>query len=679
MAFTTKIEPYPYTANILAGIKVENGPTVAFLIAIAFAIIPAVVAGQIVNERLKTKHQQIISGVNLLSYWLSNYFLDWIRSIIVIIIAVIFILSVGIDLPYSWVLFLLFSLSIHPFTYATSFMFKNENSARNYTASFHIFFGGFIANAILLLHKSGKFSKIGKLLRWFFMIIPSFSLISGMLAISNRIIISREENLGINKIPLSFEIAGGDAIFLFIDIFFWWFIVYIIENDPISFILRKWYDTNGVRKVQQFGINSDVINEEIRCDDLKPKEASVLVKRLTKVYSGLFQKSVVAVRDTSFALEQGECFALLGVNGGGKTTTFKVMTGDLAPSNGEVYIQGLDLSNRKQYSKARKCIGYCPQENAFFEYMTVLEHLWFYARIKGILKHLREPIIQNLLKEMDLKQYENIQVQKLSGGNKRKVSVAIAILGNPPIVFLDEPSTGLDPKSKLFMWNMISKISCLSKKTTIILTTHSMEEAEAVSTRMGIMVKGSLKCIGSTQHIKHKYGHGYEVGVRIPWPSEEEAKQLAYEKDVDASITVTQDNVQDILQKAQMESLIEPYKYKTSNVYAENDKNISVVSLYQWAIMERAGFSIKEELEQNNVKCSFLEHYNNFFRYKVDLGSETLSFLFKIMENLKDKIQFEEYTINQTSLEQIFNKFASEQDEVRLQNSPVDNVFELEG
>ena len=128
-----------------------------------------------------------------------------------------------------------------------------------------------------------------------------------------------------------------------------------------------------------------------------------------------------------------------------------------------------------------------------------------------------------------------------------------------------------------------------------------------------------------------------------------------------------------------MESLIEAYKYKTLNVYPGHDKNISVVSLYQWAIMQRAGFSIKEELEQNNVKCSFLEHYNNFFRYKVDLESETLSFLFKIMENLKEVIQFEEYTINQTSLEQIFNKFASEQDEVRPQISPADNVFELEG
>ena len=103
---------------------------------------------------------------------------------------------------------------------------------------------------------------------------------------------------------------------------------------------------------------------------------------------------------------------------------------------------------------------------------------------------LRDKLIEKAIKDMDLEEYVNIRANNLSGGNKRKLSVAIAILGNPPIVFLDEPSTGVDPQAKRFMWNIISKISTLRKKSAVIITTHSMEEAEALATKMGIMVDG---------------------------------------------------------------------------------------------------------------------------------------------------------------------------------------------
>lgn len=107
----------------------------------------------------------------------------------------------------------------------------------------------------------------------------------------------------------------------------------------------------------------------------------------------------------------------------------------------------------------------------------------------------------------------------LSGGNKRKLSVGIAMIGNPPIVFMDEPSTGMDPKARRFMWTVISRISTKRKQSSIILTTHSMEEAEALSTRIAIMVEGSIKCLGSIQQIKSKYGTGYEVELKTHLPT----------------------------------------------------------------------------------------------------------------------------------------------------------------
>ena len=116
---------------------------------------------------------------------------------------------------------------------------------------------------------------------------------------------------------------------------------------------------------------------------------------------------------------------------------------------------------------------------------------------------------------MNLKDYENRVAGKLSGGNKRKLSVAIAMIGNPPVVFLDEPSAGMDPQARRFMWKVIAKISTQRKNSAVILTTHSMEEAEALSTKMGIMVSGEFKCFGSKQHIKSKFGKGYEVEIDL--------------------------------------------------------------------------------------------------------------------------------------------------------------------
>lgn len=148
--------------------------------------------------------------------------------------------------------------------------------------------------------------------------------------------------------------------------------------------------------------------------------------------------------------------------------------------------------------------------------MTVEEHLDYYARIKGIRKHLIAPLVEKQIKEMNLEEHRKKLAGALSGGNKRKLSVALCVIGNPPIILLDEPSAGMDPEARRFMWSVVAKISQQRKKSAVILTTHSMEEAEALSTKMGIMVKGGIfKCFGSSQHIKSKFGTGYEIEVKV--------------------------------------------------------------------------------------------------------------------------------------------------------------------
>ena len=148
-------------------------------------------------------------------------------------------------------------------------------------------------------------------------------------------------------------------------------------------------------------------------------------------------------------------------------------------------------------NEARRNIGYCPQFDVLLDNLTVLEHLELYSEIKGIPTNLREALVDKKLQEMDLERFRNVQAGTLSRGNKRKLSVAIAMIWNPPIVFLDEPSTGMDPEARRFMWNVISRIATQRGQSSIILTTHSMEEAEALSTKIAIQVDGNLRCLGS--------------------------------------------------------------------------------------------------------------------------------------------------------------------------------------
>jgi ATP-binding cassette subfamily A (ABC1) protein 3 len=176
--------------------------------------------------------------------------------------------------------------------------------------------------------------------------------------------------------------------------------------------------------------------------------------------------------------------------------------------------------------------------------LTVLEHLQIYADLKGI-TNLKDRLIHKAIKDMDLESYVDIRANNLSGGNKRKLSVAMAMLGNPPLVFLDEPSTGVDPQAKRFMWNIVSKISTLRKKSAVIITTHSMEEAEALCTKMGIMVAGRFRCFGSSQHIKNKYGTGYEIEFKIRDLSEEQIKRISggkYQLDKNDCIKIIQES-----------------------------------------------------------------------------------------------------------------------------------------
>lgn len=243
-------------------------------------------------------------------------------------------------------------------------------------------------------------------------------------------------------------------------------------------------------------MDDDVQREEERVLSMSSKDLQVRVAQFRKVFKTGLMTNTVAVHKASFGLETGECFALLGVNGAGKTTTFKSLTNEEVPTDGEVSVGGYSILS--QFGKARHMIGYCPQANQLFEVLTVRENLEFFARVKGVAGKIRSKLIDRTIEVMNLGEHANKEAGNLSGGNKRKLQVAIAIIGSPAIVLLDEPSAGMDPEARRFMWSVVASLSEKKKKCAVILTTHSMEEAEALSSKMGIMVKGGVfKCFGS--------------------------------------------------------------------------------------------------------------------------------------------------------------------------------------
>lgn len=234
---------------------------------------------------------------------------------------------------------------------------------------------------------------------------------------------------------------------------------------------------------------------------------------LKKTYKPWRRAEVRAVRGINVNIPKGEVYGLLGANGAGKSTLYKILTGETDPTEGDVFLMNKPLEEaRKQLWKT---IGYCPQFDALFDTLTVREHLDHYYRLKHLPDEFQQIAVEAQIGLLGLRKYEHVAAEKLSGGNKRRLSLAIALIGEPPILLLDEASTGMDPLSRRLLWNVVAKAPRSGYDPTILLTTHSMQEAEVLSNRLAIMAGGVLQCENTPQNIKEQYNAGYEVDVRF--------------------------------------------------------------------------------------------------------------------------------------------------------------------
>nr|XP_015839324.1 PREDICTED: ATP-binding cassette sub-family A member 2-like isoform X2 [Tribolium castaneum] len=573
-----------------------------------------------IRERMtKCKHLQIISGVNIFIFWSIAFLCDLITYLITVISLLIVLTKFEggfetFEIGLLILLLLCFCFFVLPLTYLMSYCFKIPSTGCGVMIVFGVCMVFIPTMAYLVLEQSEAATSTRMVLEWVFLFTPYYSVVNGITAI----ITTRDVRKGCQKTMVprevlcevvkaccyedfyySFEEPGiGRNIFIpLIMSFILFTIIFLTEFNFFSRIcirVRRFHKPPNENVILESDVHNE--NEKIRntsVDELK-KSYSVVLRDVSKYY-GKF----LAVNCLCLGVNSSECFGLLGVNGAGKTTTFKMLTGDESITFGDAWIQGLCV--KTQQKQVQKFIGYCPQFDALLEDLTAKETLFIFALIRGVSFDKCIALVESLAETFDFFEHINKKIKHLSGGNKRKVSTALAIIGDPPIIFLDEPSAGMDPVTKRFLWNNLIRLRDAGK--CIVLTSHSMEECEALCTRVAIMVNGTFQCLGSTQRLKSKYAQGYTLKIKV----------------------------------------------KKHDDHTRTDSQISAVNNF-----------VQKYFPGSELK----ERYQELVTYHLDNPkSLSLSQMFGTIEASKRQLGIEDYSLGQCSLEEVFLKFAKDQRE----------------
>ncbi|KAG1683894.1 ATP-binding cassette sub-family A member 17 [Nymphon striatum] len=628
--FTVTNHPLPRTNDIKAmqeSFLDHDGFQVAENLSFGLAFLASSFIVYLVKERVvRAKHLQVISGVNLATFWITTFIWDFINySIPCIIIIITFFIFNNEDFTEGIVLGPLISLlvmhafGILPVIYCMSFLFTVPVNGQSKTSQLMIItgFSSMICVIILEMPQIGN-PELSKILDWIFSLIPMYCLSRGTFTIiqnhtfmklcdkifsyaaeyfhvTDRKKVCEMAAMFNKSIPCCPGTCNGESTYCFKyseDYFAW-------EPPGIGRYLVFLLINSAVFTLVLIGIERKFF-QRLRFSDL------------TKNYGNL-----VAVNHLSLGITRGECFGLLGLNGAGKTTAFKMITGDEVLSEGNVYLDGFSIRNK--ISEVHKRLGYCPQFDAHIDEFTGSETLRLFARLRGMPESDIDSVIKKLSRDLSFENELHKLTRNYSGGNKRKLSTAVALIGDSPIVFLDEPTAGVDPVARRLMWKSICDIKDSGR--SVLLTSHSMEECEALCERLVIMVNGELCCLGSPQHLKSKFSEGYTVLVKLKEDNEDFDENTS-----DTSPTPT-------------------LSILMNGICSANNNRVLEFKEFFMEMFPRA------DLES-------LHHL--FIHYHIPLDPFIgWAKIFGVMEGAKDQYHIEDYTVSQTSLEQVFLQFAA--------------------
>ena len=403
-------------------------------------------------------------------------------------------------------------------------------------------------------------------------------------------------------------------------------------NNQINQINRMYQNYNNALSNINYRQNIDV-NPFVRNEIEKLQSQMGLTTRIEGLYKTFWQccrRNVRVVNNLNLGLEPNEKFGLLGFNGSGKTTTFRAITNEILYEKGQITLFGYDSVS--QFEEIRPMIGYCPQENPLFDYMKVREIIAFYLNLKR-----SNETIESICSTFDLLKYLDTYCVNLSGGNKRKLTFAIALMNKPSLLLLDEPSTGVDPESRRIMWKNINALSSTGHQYNMILTTHSIEEAEILCDRVSWLKKGNFVCIGNPEQLKLKYSNGYKMHIKF-------IDSVLNRNDIS---TLTRKMVQDSY--FEINNLVSGF-----NTYSNYIFNNPIITLFIRALID-----VVKEVKLNTSMLNLLSIEKDFsFLIQVGIVKEKQNILFSQIFNLKNKNpKIAEISINLESLGNILTIF----------------------
>ena len=514
----------------------------------------------------KAKHMQFLGGVTPLTYWTSSFVFDYLNYLVPTLLTLILFKSFAVEafttneqLWYVTLLLLSYGLAVIPLTYMASFFFDSAPRAYSLLALFNVV-TGLVAVYTIYIMQILKYASVAVTFQKIFIVLPTFCFGQGFMDLYTNyqyhvqitkichqflgptttvemccanslvapIINQLKEQLpniscpprsygamespGIGKYVLAMALEG---IVLFVA-------VIVLDSSQHRALWRRARDLlvgvcTGKGSQPAYSVSADT-DENSAEDDNEDEDEDVAAERarielghtaddvivlesISKEYSGpWFGANQTAVDRLSVGVEKGTCFGLLGVNGAGKTSTFKMLTGDEGITSGTAQIDGHDI--KTDLTAARQRIGYAPQFDALIDRMTGRELLTMFANLRGIPPVSIPGQVTHLLTGLGLARYADKFCNEYSGGNKRKLSAGIALIGSPPIVLLDEPTSGMDPMARRFLWRVLRSV--IESGRSIILTSHSMEECESLCSRLGIMVHGKFKCLGGWSPTQYK-------------------------------------------------------------------------------------------------------------------------------------------------------------------------------
>uniref|UniRef100_A0A8C2WVA7 ATP binding cassette subfamily A member 3 n=1 Tax=Cyclopterus lumpus TaxID=8103 RepID=A0A8C2WVA7_CYCLU len=508
----------------------------------------------VTESSIKSKHVQKVSGVYLSNFWFSALLWDLVNFLLPCLLMLVLFQAFGVKafvdnnhLVDVLLLLLLYGWAVVPLMYLLSFLFSNAASAYTRLTIFNMISGTatFLAVTIMAIPGEGETRDL--------------ALCSYVMYITYQTNYFSMSEPGVGRFLVALSMQGVVYIVL----------LFVIELQCVH-TLRRLLTSLGKRRKQVLGDDEAVIAP-------------------SQVYGS--GGNILAVDRLSLAVGKGECFGLLGFNGAGKTTTFKMLTCDESVTSGDAYIDGYSIL--RDVKKVQQRIGYCPQFDALLDHMTGRETLSMYSRLRGIPEKYVSGCVENVLRSLLLEPHAEKLVRSYSGGNKRKLSAGIALIGGPPVIFLDEPSTGMDPVARRLLWDAVTRTRESGK--AIIITSHSMEECEALCTRLAVMVNGQFKCLGSPQHLKSKFGSGYTL---------------------------------------------------LAKVHVEAELEDSVLLLF------------KDFIESTFPGSQLKDEHQGMVHYHLTDKTLSWAQVFGTLEAAKEKYQIEDYCVSQISLEQVFLSFA---------------------